>query len=215
MNLKIESEPENPAEKKENPADLDTAGQPHVREPVYEDLESHSSMLEKVDPVTRAKIRRALVDRDPPTYRGVFQKFKPVLNGVSFTAFYYYARRIRMTAAVSDHARRNLPEGVQLNDLLPDLLARRLLEEVDNPGAAPRRIQRLVDAYRMVSQIHLARRRADVLLARKSRELAEAEKKARMTPEERLADMSRLIQQVYGLSPQLTQFPPAAEKPPD
>ncbi len=41
-------------------------------------VENNSSVFEETDPDLRRRINRAIVDRAPPTYKGVYAKFKVV-----------------------------------------------------------------------------------------------------------------------------------------
>jgi len=127
--------------------------------PDLEAIDSKSSIFDKTDPDLRRRIDQAIVDRQPPTYKAVFDQFDLAARGVSFTAFYYYARRIRVNAALLELARVALPDSASAHDLLPDVLSHRLLEAAIDEACSPGTIQRLADAYRVASQTHFARRR--------------------------------------------------------
>ena len=66
---------------------------------ILDKVDSKSSLFEKVPPDLRRQVNQALIDRDPHTYQGVFDKFNLAAFGVSFTAFYNYGKRIRLHAA--------------------------------------------------------------------------------------------------------------------
>jgi hypothetical protein len=50
--------------------------------------DSKSSIFEKTDAALRRRLNRAIVDRHPPTYRGIFDRFNLAALRLSFTAFY-------------------------------------------------------------------------------------------------------------------------------
>lgn len=145
-----------------------------TQSPVAEMIDSKSSVFERTDPDLRRGIDQALIDRQPPTYKAVYDTFNLRAHGVSFTAFYYYARRVRVAAALAELARTTLPEGASIHDLLPQVLSHRLLEAAIDEDASPRTLQRLADAYRVASQTHFAHRRlAAQLDDLKKKELAQ------------------------------------------
>ncbi|HKQ50471.1 MAG TPA: hypothetical protein VJZ71_20535 [Phycisphaerae bacterium] len=110
--------------------------------------DTHSTIYEKTTADERRKVDRAIVNRDPPTYRGVFEKFRLAEKGVSFTAFYNYARRIRAAAQVCNLAELVAPAQADLNQTLPRLLGDRLIETLlYQEDATPAQIQRLTLAY--------------------------------------------------------------------
>lgn len=121
-------------------------------QPVIERLDSRSSVYEKLTPDQRRKIDRALIDRDPPTYRAVFKKFNLAARGLSFTAFYSYARHVRRAAAATQLAERT-GNGENESDVvhtLPKLLGELLLEYLTYPEeASPNTVHRLTQAYKI------------------------------------------------------------------
>jgi hypothetical protein len=119
----------------------------------------NSSLLEKLDPDLLRRLDQALVDRRPPTYRAVYDQFALHAKGISYTAFYYYARRVRINAAMIEIANLASHDGPPSHELLPDILAHRLLEASLDENASPRLLHRLADAYRIASATHFARRR--------------------------------------------------------
>lgn len=129
---------------------------------ITEMMNSSSSMMERTDDVTRDRIHLALIHRSPKTYRAVYEKFNLEAAGVSFTAFYYYARRVRIQAAIIEKKRVELPDGVNAQDILPELLASKLLEAAIDPEAKARSLHRLAETYRVASQIQLARKRLNL-----------------------------------------------------
>ena len=91
-------------------------------------IDSRSSVIERVGPVVRQKIDQALVDRQPATYKAVYEKFGLQVHGVSFTAFYYYARKVRTNAALVEMARLSLPDDQPVDKFLPEIVGQRFLE---------------------------------------------------------------------------------------
>ena len=127
--------------------------------PQLHEVDSHSSVCDKVPADLRRDLDRAVVDRDPPTYRALFKKFNLAEHGVSLTAFFYYARRLRAQAELIHLARIALPEGDDITEALPGILAHRLFDAADDEAASPRTVQRLADAWRIVNAARLAQQR--------------------------------------------------------
>src|SRR5262245_7751603 len=65
---------------------------------------SRSTIFAKTAPDFRREIDRAIVNRTPPTYKGVYDNFKLRDRVISFTSFFLYARRVRMLAAAAEYA---------------------------------------------------------------------------------------------------------------
>src|SRR5262245_11510146 len=91
-----------------------------------EKLFTQSSIFKKVPDDLRREIDHALITRDPDTYKGVYARFELEKHHVSFTAFYYYARRVRYQAALSDHALILAPPDDESSALNVRLLSGRL-----------------------------------------------------------------------------------------
>jgi hypothetical protein len=124
-------------------------------------LESQSSLLTKLDADTRRRLDRAIIDRSPPTYRGLYETFELADMDVSFTAFYYYARRLRLRASLLELARLEAPDDANLDKQILPLLAQRLLETLLEEGISSRTILRLAHAYSKINYVDLSRRRLD------------------------------------------------------
>ncbi len=121
--------------------------------------ETNSSVFEKVPREVRGEIQRALVEREPATFRGVYEKFKVAEYGVSYSSFYRYARRFRSQVAMFEMAAETSVAGSDLPAVLPKALAQRLLEVLAFEDASPRHIQRLTDAYRIAVNTQVLIRR--------------------------------------------------------
>ncbi|MFQ5425135.1 MAG: hypothetical protein ACE5F9_14315 [Phycisphaerae bacterium] len=122
---------------------------------IIEKIESRSSFYEKTDAAFRRQINRAVVDRDPPTYRALFQKFRLADRGISYHAFYRHARRLRIQAAALDVADAVLPDNTDLAGLLPHLVACRLLDALQDESTAPTVLQQLTDTWRIAAKTSL------------------------------------------------------------
>ncbi len=142
-------------------------------------IETNSSLFEKISPDFRRQIDEAIVDRSPPTYRAIYEHFCLPDFAISFSAFYRYARRLRFHAAAFDQAELAMPEGADLIDLLPQLLAHRLLEAVIDEAASARTIQRLAEAWRITAGTRLT-------LGRHAAELDNLQKKELAKENDRL-----------------------------
>lgn len=119
-----------------------------ITPPILDDHNTCSSLYEKTTPDDRRKIDRAIVNRDPPTYRGVFEKFSLAAKGVSFTAFYNYARRIRSAATRLHLAGLAAPDQADAALAVPRLLASLLVDTLlYAEDAAPAAIHRLTQSY--------------------------------------------------------------------
>jgi hypothetical protein len=118
---------------------------------LLERIETNSSIFEKTSRDLRRQINQAVIDRDPPPYWAIYEHFCLYDFQISFHAFYRYARRLRFHAANLDLAELALPEGTNVADMLPELLAQRLLEVALDESASPRTIQRLADAWRITA----------------------------------------------------------------
>ncbi|MFH1418918.1 MAG: hypothetical protein ABII12_11625 [Planctomycetota bacterium] len=110
--------------------------------------ESNSSIFERITSDRRREINKAIIDREPPTYKGVFAKFKLADSGITYHAFYRYARRVRSQVAMFEMAEATSGAGTDLPAVLPKALAQRLLEVLAFEDVSPRHIQRLTDAYK-------------------------------------------------------------------
>lgn len=107
-----------------------------------------STVLDKIPPDRRRQIDLAVIDRDPPAIQAVFDKFSLAEKGVSRSAFYRYARKLRLRAITRDFAELAETDQQPIFDLLPALLGHRLLDALADENASPRALQRLTDAWR-------------------------------------------------------------------
>jgi len=180
-----------------------------------EKLETQSSIFEKTDPDFRRRLDQALIDHDPPTYKAAFTKFGLADKGISFAAFYRYARRIRAHAAIIELTHHALPDDCDPTAIVPKLLADRLLDAAIDESSSPRTLQRLTDAWRFAAQTQLA-------LERHQAAIEEIKKKARKSDTDDLLktfdqymSVVRAEQAARMSAAKLASTPdPAAENPP-
>ncbi|HVP09703.1 MAG TPA: hypothetical protein VMV94_00790 [Phycisphaerae bacterium] len=120
-----------------------------------------TAIYDKLSPDLRRAIDRAVVDRDPPTFRGVYERFRLADHGVSFHSLYRYARRLRAQAHRLRLADLVVPDDAALGDTMPRLIAQQLLTTlIYEETATPSEIHRLTCAYRTATQTPVPRRRA-------------------------------------------------------
>lgn len=141
--------------------------------PLVPPIDSKSSIFEKTDPDLRRRLDRAIVDRRPPTYQAIYDEFGLHDLGISFTAFYYYASRLRTNAAFIGLAQISLPEGAAVSDLLPDLLGQRLFDASIDEETSAGTLCRIAQAYRIAAEARYAR-------CRFSAEFEDEKRKARI-----------------------------------
>jgi len=147
-------------------------------------IETNSSLFEKTSRELRRQINQAIIDREPPTYRGIYEHFCLYDFHISFHAFYRYARRLRFHAATLDLAELALPEGTSVNDMLPELLAQRLLEAALDESASAHVIHRLAESWRIAAS-------ARFTLGRHAAELENLKNKEVTRENDRLIDTIR------------------------
>lgn len=126
-----------------------------------EKSDSQSSLFKKADAALRAKLVEALIRKDPWTYHDCFQHFELDRLGISFTAFYYWARRVRRSAALIEMARSCDAEHNPV-ELVPRVLAFRLLDASLDDDAGLTALNRLTRIYQAASNVEIARRRMDI-----------------------------------------------------
>lgn len=114
----------------------------------------NSSIFGKLPADLRRKLNRAIADREPLTLKDICKEFRLSDHEVSRSAFYRYARRQRCLAAVREFAEMALPDGTcaDVSDILPKILAYRVLDALDDESSSPDTIRKLVAAWRAVVQ---------------------------------------------------------------
>ncbi len=124
-------------------------------------MESRSTILAKTEPGFRKQIVQALINRHPPTLREVFDFFALDDKGVSYTAFYYWARKIKRFAALFE-MNHTLEEKEDTAGMLPRILASRMLDNALDDGVDVSVLKRMMDTYRMACTIELSKKRLDM-----------------------------------------------------
>jgi hypothetical protein len=114
---------------------------------------STSSMFKKLDATLREKVNRAIADRSPPMLQSVYETFDLKNRGISFSAFYRYARRLREQTTELQTAELAGDEGVDIAASLPTLLGRRFVDQLlYNEDLTAVAIARLTGAYTRLSR---------------------------------------------------------------
>jgi hypothetical protein len=121
---------------------------------------TRTTMYDKLSPDLRCVIDQAVVDRDPPTFRGIYEKFRLADAGLSYYAFYRYARKLRSQADKLHLSELVMPDDADLGEAVPRLIAQQLLDMLfSEESPSPEQILRLTRAYRIANEACYARRR--------------------------------------------------------
>ena len=113
-------------------------------------LPTKSSVLTRVPHDQRRVLNKAIIYRQLESYRKLYDHFELAAFNVSYTAFYYYARRIRTAATLAELRQPSADPDRQAHQILPDILAENLLDaalDVEKPSSL--KIARLARAYRV------------------------------------------------------------------
>lgn len=125
-----------------------------------EQADSKSSIFRAADVELRRELIDALIKRSPHTYRAIFDYFNLAGHGISFTAFYYWGRRVRRNAALVEMARTCNAEG---DDdpftLVPRVIAQRLLDACLDEDITIDILDRLSRTYFLVNRVEYLRSR--------------------------------------------------------
>lgn len=148
-----------------------------------ERMTSKSSLFQKADPELRKKLVTALIKREPYTLREVYNAYALAELDISFTAFYYWARKVRRTAALLELARSCGPDE-DPRELVQKVLSHRLLDVCLDEDANILVLAKLMQTYRMACYIEFARKRVD----NQSEKLKEQSKSKSLEELRRIAD---------------------------
>ncbi|HKQ48152.1 MAG TPA: hypothetical protein VJZ71_08800 [Phycisphaerae bacterium] len=109
-----------------------------------------SSVFEKIPPDVRRQLDLAIIHRTPPTFQSVWMQFELAQYGVSFSALYRYARRLRDRVNLAEAADLVAENDGDTHETIQKLLSRRLLELLLNTGGADctKEIAALTSAHR-------------------------------------------------------------------
>lgn len=123
-------------------------------------LGTRSSIYARVPRELRAKINQAIADADPPSYRGIYDRFDLESLGVTFTPFYYYARRIRHHIQLLEIANIAGPPDADTAAAVHKLVVQRFIEIMLRREVSSRCMLRLAIAYRMTAQAKPAKQKS-------------------------------------------------------
>jgi hypothetical protein len=124
---------------------------------------NQSSVFAKVPPDLLRAVNVAIIERHPPTFRAVWMQFELGKFGVSYTAFYRYARRLRDRVNLAEAAGLSAEDDSGLDAAIEKLASRRLLELLlDSDGSElTKEIAALMSAHHQGAKISLHHRRLD------------------------------------------------------
>lgn len=128
-----------------------------MAEPQRQHENNRSSIFEKVPPTLRDEVDLAIIRRSPPTFAAAYQEHQLWNYGVSYTAFYRYARRLRDQANLASMADLTsaAAENGQIEDSIRALLARQVFDTLLNDGASPRDLASLLSSLRGLTRAAL------------------------------------------------------------
>jgi len=123
--------------------------------------ESRSTVLHRLARDKRLLIDRAIFRREPATLLAVYDQFDLAGHGISLSAFYRYARRLRQHAALFELADLTNPGGAAATNALMTALVYRFLETVEDYKTSPDTLYRLARTQRLVASTDFSERRAE------------------------------------------------------
>lgn len=113
------------------------------------DRNSTSTLYSKLTPAERSVIDRAIVDRTPPTLVAAYAELNLAGRGISYSAFYRYASRLRREMAAIRTAVLLAPSEREIKSTLSNLLASSIIDAVANDkDPSGLNILRLVNSYK-------------------------------------------------------------------
>ena len=151
------------------------------------EIPSRSTLFEKLPSDLRRDLDQAIINRDLPKYRDLHARFDLAAYGVSFSAFFRYARRLRAQADMLHLAQSALPNSSEITQALPTLFAYRLFDALNGETAGSRQLHRLVDSWRVAANTQMALQRHALALADATAASARAEQDARRRDARRAA----------------------------
>src|SRR5438876_9655532 len=111
-----------------------------------------SSVLQRVPHEKLPKVDRAIVTRDPPSNRAVFQKFALAADGVSFSSFGRYAYRLRQRAESIHLAELTRPDDVAAAQLLPRLMVHRISDALTVNESSANTLSKLINGFHKLNR---------------------------------------------------------------
>lgn len=113
-----------------------------------------SLIFEKLTLDERRAVDVAIIERLPPTLTAVWMDHKLGEKGISYSAFYRYARRLRTQCELHDLA--ELTPAEDPEKILPRVIARQLLDAILSEDVSSDAVHRLANAYRIAANVRLA-----------------------------------------------------------
>lgn len=136
-----------------------------------------SSLFAKLPPDLRRAVDIAIAEHVPPTFRAVWMQFELARFGVTFSAFYRYARRLRERVNLLEAAALAGENDADVDAVLKKLTGRRALDLLLHSHGAEclKEIAALVSAHSQTAWLDIAERR----MVLENRRLAEESNAAR------------------------------------
>ncbi|HKQ50614.1 MAG TPA: hypothetical protein VJZ71_21265 [Phycisphaerae bacterium] len=106
------------------------------RDPFSQQDNGRSSLFDKLPEELRRRLDLAILHRIPPTFKDVWMQFELSKFGVSYSALYRYARRLRDRLNMAEAVFLNDDDGADVDAAIQKLLSRRLLELLLHTGGA-------------------------------------------------------------------------------
>ena len=125
------------------------------------EADNRSTLLEKLPRETLSNLESAIIHRTPPTFRACFEEFSLADHGISFSAFYRFARRLRDQARLTRLAEISETQPETALAAIPQLVANQLVDVLTTENPSSRTVARLANAYRHFITAQVARRRLD------------------------------------------------------
>lgn len=124
--------------------------------------EGSSSLVAKLSAEQLDRIDRAIASGTPPTLTECYELFELRERGISFSAFYRYARRYRTGLRALLLARHGVTECDASETIIPRLVGRHMIQVLMTDQFTPRTLQHLAETYRMTSQVEFQRRQIEL-----------------------------------------------------
>jgi hypothetical protein len=113
-----------------------------------------SSIVEKLSPELRHQIDVAILENLCPTLQGLWLHFELGKQGVTYIAFYRYARRVRDRANMAELSDRAAEQTGDLDEKLQTLITSKVLDRfLNDDDIEPRDFKRLVSTLRLLARI--------------------------------------------------------------
>jgi maltooligosyltrehalose synthase len=121
--------------------------------------QSTSSVFARLDPDLRRQVDRAIVRRQPPTLAAVFETLQLAARGISRSAFYRYAARLRRHAELFQFADYAGLEAPTTTAAILTVLANRLIDAAVDDEVPTQVLSRLARTQQLVAATEYARER--------------------------------------------------------